>query len=107
VTWGVQRLRMLAAADPASTLAKTDLGEALARSPRTRDEARTILEALDRSGGIASAEGYAALASVRSAANDSSGAQLASVECQRHASNASVQCAAAPAPVPPQPTAAR
>ncbi len=65
VRWGVQRLRMLVAADPSSALAKTDLGEALARSPSTRDEARTILEALDAAHAISTAEGYAALSSVR------------------------------------------
>jgi len=105
VTWGVQRLRMLVKADPSSTIARTDLGEALSRSPGTREEARTILEALDASNAIATPEGFAALASIRSAAGDTSGAGFASAECQRRASNAVVQCAAASAQ--PQLTAAR
>lgn len=107
VAWGVQRLRMLVAADPSSGVAKTDLGEALSRSPRTRDEARRILEALDASNAIASPEGYAALASLRIAGNDAAGAGLAAVECQRHASNVAVQCAAAVASVTPALTATR
>jgi hypothetical protein len=68
VTWGVQRLRMLVKADPTSAQAKTDLGEALSRSAATREEARAILEALDQTNAIATREGYAALASLRSAA---------------------------------------
>jgi len=96
VSWGVQRLRMLSKADPSSTLAKTDLGEALSRSPRTREEARTILESLDASNAVATPEGYAALASLRSAAGDAMGAQIASAACQRRAyANPAVQCAAA------------
>jgi hypothetical protein len=68
VSWGVSRLRMLAATSPFSTVAKTDLGEALSRAPSTREEGRAILESLDASGSIASPEGYAALAFVRAEA---------------------------------------
>lgn len=107
VRWGVQRLRMLSKADPSSTLARTDLGEALSRLPATREEARTILEALDASNAVATPEGYAALASLRSAAGDAMGAQVATAECQRRAyASPAVQCAAA-ASIRPVLTAAR
>lgn len=46
VAWGVQRLRMLAKADPSSSVARMDLAEALSRSPDTRDEGRAILASL-------------------------------------------------------------
>jgi hypothetical protein len=92
VTWGVRRLRMLTAAYPTSNEAKTDLGEALARAPATQDEARGILEALAKTDGISSPEGYAALARVRTAAGDSNGAAVASAECTRRTSVAS-RCA--------------
>jgi hypothetical protein len=93
VAWGVRRLRMLAATRPGSPVAKTDLGEALARSASTEDEARTILEALDSSSTMASPEGYAALAFVREQAGDTTGAELASEECNEHGT--AVQCALA------------
>jgi hypothetical protein len=95
VTWGVQRLRMLTKADPSNTVAKTDLGEALSRAPATRDEARVILEALDASHAVATPEGYAALAMLRSSASDASGAMAASAACQHAAQHPDVQCAAA------------
>ncbi len=107
VAWGVSRLRMLAAADPSSVTVKTDLGEALSRSPATREEARALLESLDRAGAIASAEGYAALALVRVEAGDRTGAELASVECERRAANVVVQCAAMGGRVTPVVTATR
>jgi hypothetical protein len=93
VAWSVQRLRMLAATRSWSSLAKADLGEALARSASTEDEARTILEALDSSKNMASPEGYAALAFVRDQAGDTTGAELASEECNEHGT--AVQCALA------------
>jgi hypothetical protein len=93
VAWGVRRLRMLAAANPYSLEAKTDLGEALARSPSTREEGRDLLEDLDSTRSIATAEGYAALAFVRSQADDTRGAELAGADCIRTASNVAAQCA--------------
>ncbi len=65
VRWGVARLRMLAKADPTSDRAKSDLGEALARAPETREEARTILEALAQHDAVVTAEGRAALERLR------------------------------------------
>jgi hypothetical protein len=107
VAWGVRRLRMLAAADPSSTVVRTDLGEALSRAPSTRDEARTILGALEATDGIATPEGYAALAFVRVEAGDEIGAAVASAECERRASNVEVQCTSLGGRVTPIVTATR
>ena len=68
VEWGVKRLRMLAAADPESDSAKTNLGEALARFPARQAEATTILEDLAKRNAMTSAEGYAALSFLRAQA---------------------------------------
>jgi hypothetical protein len=105
VAWGVQRLRMLAVARPSSSSARTDLGEALARSPSTQDEARTVLEALESSKDMASPEGYAALAFLRDQSGDTAGAELASEECNDHGT--AVQCALAAFEATPAVTAAR
>jgi hypothetical protein len=106
VAWGVRRLRMLTKADPTDTIARTDLGEALSRSPETREEAGTILEALDTAHAMGSAEGYAALALVRSENGDAVGAEAASDLCERRASSIA-QCTALGARVTPAVTAAR
>ena len=107
VSWGVARLRMIVAANPSSNTAKTDLGEALSRSAETQDEARTILESLEASQEITSPQGFAALAVVRSAAGEAGGAELATAECELHASNVDVQCAAAIERIQPTLTATR
>lgn len=107
VAWGVRRLRMLAAAEPYSTEVKAGLGEALSRSPATREEARALLESLDASHGISSPEAYAALSSLRREAGDGAGADLAIAECQHQAIDVDVQCAAAGEGEPRELTAAR
>jgi hypothetical protein len=86
VAWGVKRLRMLTASDPGNTLAKTNLGEALARAPETREEGKRLLEELEASHQLFLAEGYAALALVRADAGDTAGALAASEQCERRAS---------------------
>lgn len=107
VAWGVRRLRMLAANEPSSDVAKTDLGEALSRSPDTRGEARAILESLDASRAIASPEGYAALALVRNEIGDVAGAARASAECAHDATDIAAQCGSMVVHVAPTVTAAR
>jgi hypothetical protein len=107
VAWGVKRLRMLVAAEPSNDFARANLGEALSRSPTTRDEARALLESLDRMDRMYAPEGYASLALLRSFAGDVNGANLATIECQRRASNAVVQCASAPSLIELAQTAAR
>jgi hypothetical protein len=95
VAWGVQRLRMLEAATPGSAVAKTALGEALARSPSTREEGLSILEALDDSDEIATPEGYAAFALALRQAGEVAGAEAATEQCFRQATFFRVQCAPA------------
>jgi len=58
VRWGVERLRMLVAAHPESPLARTDLAEAIARSPASQTEASALLEALEAAHSIATPEGF-------------------------------------------------
>jgi predicted Zn-dependent protease len=103
VAWGIARLRMLSASDPLNTLAKTSLGEALARAPETRDEGGRILEELDAANQLFLPEGYAALALVRADAGDTTGALAASEQCERRASR--VHCVALGGRVPPAETA--
>jgi hypothetical protein len=91
--WGLSRLRMLVAVKPDSNAAQTDLGEALARAPETRDEAKTILEALNVKGAIATPEGYAALALVRSESGETNSAETAMSVCVSKARYAITQCA--------------
>jgi hypothetical protein len=101
VEWGVKRLRMLAAADPESDAAKTNLGEALARFPARQDEGKAILEDLAKRNAMTSAEGYAALAFLRAEGGDAGSAKVAAETCTRWASNADVQCHLSPSTVRP------
>jgi hypothetical protein len=55
-------LEKIAAARPTDTLPRVDVAEALSRLPGRRDEARAILEELERKNVLPSAWGYAALA---------------------------------------------
>jgi hypothetical protein len=82
VRWGVSRLRMLAAANPSSMVAKVDLGEALSRSPRTEKEGSDLLESLDAQHLVTTPEGLAALARVRLAHGDGEGSAVALAACE-------------------------
>lgn len=73
--------------------AQTDLAEALAQIPEHRNEARQILEGLAKKDLIASPEGYAALAELRSLAGDAQGQKLALERCAKMAKS-SATCAA-------------
>jgi hypothetical protein len=95
VSWGIRRLRMLAAAAPGSSVIKTDLGEALAGSVETEEEATDVLEALDDTDEMATPEGYAALAGLRSRKGDGLGAMAAAAHCRLNASNEEIQCSSA------------
>jgi hypothetical protein len=81
VAWGVSRLRMLAKAMPSDS-AKADLGEALARSPKTRGEGLAILEGLASAGSLYTPDAYAALALARSMEADEAGARVAAAQCE-------------------------
>jgi hypothetical protein len=65
--------------------AQTDLAEALAQVPAHQAEARQILEGLAKKDLIASPEGYAALAELRSLAGDAQGQKLALERCAKMA----------------------
>jgi len=107
VAWGVSRLRMIVAASAWDGSAKIDLAEALARSSKTEEEGRAMLEALDTANAVLSPEAYAGLAAARAHAGDTTGADLATGECERRAFDAAAQCASARTPSTPAVTATR
>lgn len=82
MAWSVQVLQRQAQAKADDVSLKTDLAEAMARLPEHRDAARTILEDLAKRDLIASPEGYAALASLRSQSGDADGQKLALKRCE-------------------------
>lgn len=82
LAWSVDVLRRQSTSKADDVALKTDLAEALARVPEHRAEARTILEELAKRDLIASPEGYAALASLRSQAGDQDGQKLALKRCE-------------------------
>lgn len=75
-------LRSLLKADRKNPWLRSRLGEALSHTARGASEARRILEDLAKLDLIVDAEGYAALARLRQAATDASGAQAALARCQ-------------------------
>lgn len=80
--WSVAVLQRQAAAQSEDVSVQTDLAEAMSRVPARRAEARRMLEALAERDLIASPEGYAALASLRSDAGDAAGQKLALARCE-------------------------
>jgi hypothetical protein len=82
LAWSVDVLKRQSSAKSDDVSLKTDLAEAMARVPAQRAEARTILEDLAKRDLIASPEGYAALASLRSDSGDQDGQKLALTRCE-------------------------
>lgn len=82
MAWSVEALKRQSDAKQDDVGLKTDLAEAMSRVPERRSEARTILEDLAKRDLIASPEGYAALASLRSQSGDSDGQKLALKRCE-------------------------
>lgn len=82
MAWSVQVLKRQADAKSDDVALKTDLAEAMARVPEHRAEARTILEDLATRDLIASPEGYATLAALRSQSGDTNGQKLALQRCE-------------------------
>lgn len=80
--WSIDVLRRQSATKPDDPSLETDLGEALARVDAHREEARALLEGLARRDLISSAEGYAALALLRSLGGDTEGQKLALKRCE-------------------------
>jgi hypothetical protein len=87
MAWAVAVLKRQSASKSDDVALKTDLAEAMARIPAQRAEARTILEELAQRDLIASPEGYAALASLRSQSGDADGQKLALKRCEAMAKN--------------------
>jgi hypothetical protein len=82
MAWSVEVLKRQSESKADDVALKTDLAEAMARVPEQRAEARTILEDLAKRDLIASPEGYAALASLRSQSGDADGQKLALKRCE-------------------------
>jgi hypothetical protein len=82
MAWSVQVLKRQADAKGDDVTLKTDLAEAMARVPEHRAEARTMLEELAKRDLIASPEGYATLAALRSDSGDTTGQKLALQRCE-------------------------
>lgn len=87
MAWSVEVLKRQSGAKADDVALKTDLAEAMARLPEHRQEARTILEDLAKRDLIASPEGYAALALLRSQSGDADGQKLALKRCEAMAKN--------------------
>jgi hypothetical protein len=82
LAWSVEVLKRQSSSKADDVALKTDLAEAMARVPEHRQEARGILEDLAKRDLIASPEGYAALAMLRSQSGDSDGQKLALKRCE-------------------------
>ena len=82
LAWSVEVLKRQSDSKGDDVSLKTDLAEAMARLPEQRAEARSILEDLAKRDLIASPEGYAALASLRSQSGDTDGQKLALKRCE-------------------------
>lgn len=85
--WSVRVLERQAKAKADDVALQTDLAEAMARVPEHRAKARVILEDLAKRDLIASPEGYATLAALRSESGDESGQKLALQRCEAMAKN--------------------
>ena len=82
LAWSVDVLRRQSNDKADDVSLKTDLAEAMARLSQHRPEARTILEDLAKRDLIASPEGYATLALLRSQSGDQDGQKLALKRCE-------------------------
>jgi hypothetical protein len=82
LAWSASVLRRQSESKADDVALKTDMAEAMARIPEQRAEARRILEDLAKRDLIASPEGYAALASLRSESGDADGQKLALKRCE-------------------------
>lgn len=80
--WSIGELRKLTAAAKDDPSLETDLAEALSKVDAHKGEARGILERLAKKDLVASPEGYAALARLRSEAGDAARAKLALKRCE-------------------------
>jgi hypothetical protein len=88
--WSIATLRTLSETDKDDTGLQTDLAEALAKVDSHKGEAKEILEKLAQKDLIATPEGYATLADLRSQAGDSEGQKLAQKRCESMAKSTNV-----------------
>jgi hypothetical protein len=93
--WAVASMRALSDKSREDAALETDLAEVLAKLPEHKKEAQERLERLAARDLIASAEGYAALATLRSEAGDSQGEKVALVRCRAMAKSKDM-CPAVP-----------
>lgn len=80
--WAVQAMREIDSKRPNDPTVQADLGEALSKLPRTRQEALSILQRLAQKDLMGSPYAYAALAKLRSDQGDVSGAEAAIKRCE-------------------------
>jgi hypothetical protein len=88
--WSIATLRSLNAAKKDDAATQTDLAEGLAHVDSHRAEAKDMLEKLAKKDLIATPEGYAALAKLRSDAGDGKGEKLALQRCTEMSKGSSV-----------------
>lgn len=88
--WSIATLRSMSEGDKEDTALQTDLAEALAKTDSGKAEAKDILEKLAQKDLIASPEGYATLAELRSKAGDAEGQKVAQKRCESMAKTADV-----------------
>ena len=79
--WAVQSLREIDATRPNDPAVQADLGEALSKLPHTQGEAMTVLAKLADKDLMGGPHAYVALATLRSAKGDATGAQAALKRC--------------------------
>jgi hypothetical protein len=90
LTWSVQALRKAAKLTHDDPAVQTDLAEALSKVDGNRAEARQLLEDLAKKDLVATPEGYAVLAKLRSEAGDAKGQKVALDRCAKMAKSSSV-----------------
>lgn len=88
--WSVGTLRSVNNLKKDDPAAQTDLAEAMSKVAKYQGEARDMLEKLAKKDLIATPEGYAALAKLRSKAGDAKGEKVAMARCEAMAKTASV-----------------
>jgi predicted Zn-dependent protease len=80
--WSIGELRTLSVAKKDDAALETDLAEALSKVDSHKKEARQMLERLAKKDLVATPEGYAALARLRSESGDAAGTKLALKRCE-------------------------
>jgi hypothetical protein len=93
LNWSVQVLRALDARHDNNPSYHTDLGEALAKHPRGRDEALMILNHLAEKDLLTSAEAYAALARMKAEGGDKEGRDALVKRCESMTKTPATVCA--------------